>query len=80
MLSISDQGHNKKSQRKQTDIEDDLNTNQDTPGQDKINKQIEKIKANVIATMIMEITRRLDQQSKSSVKGFCDKMLFYKKK
>ena len=30
--------------------------------------------------MIMEVTRRLDQPSKSSVKGFCDKMLFYKKK
>ena len=28
----------------------------------------------------MEITRRLTPEKKSSVKGFCDKMLFYKKK
>lgn len=32
LLIMSDQGHGKKSHRKQTDIEDDLNTNQDTPG------------------------------------------------
>ena len=48
--------------------------------QEILKKEIDKIKANVIATIIMEITRRLDEEKKKSVKAFCDKMLFYKKK
>jgi len=45
-----------------------------------LKKDMDKIKANVIATIIMEITRRLDEDKKKIVQAFCDKMIFYKKK
>ena len=45
-----------------------------------LKKDVDKIKANVIATIIMEITRRLDEDKKKIVQAFCDKMIFYKKK
>lgn len=73
--------NNKERHQKQgNDIEDDLNNDHMSASQEILKKEIDKIKANVIATIIMEVTRRLDEDKKERLKAFCDKMLFYKKK
>ena len=44
---------------------------------EKNNKEIDKIKAYLIATIIMEKTRNLKPKEKKNLKAFCDKELFY---
>lgn len=44
---------------------------------DRNNKEIDKIKAYLIATIIMEKTRNLKPEEKNNLKAFCDKELFY---
>ena len=44
---------------------------------ERTNKEIDKIKAYLIATIIMEKTRNLKVEEKKNVKAFCDKELFY---
>lgn len=41
--------------------------------QDRTNKEINKIKADLIATIIMEKTRNLKNEQKTNIKAFCDK-------
>ncbi len=43
---------------------------------DKVEKRINEIKVNLIATIIMEKTRTLKRKQKKKVKAFCDKVLF----
>jgi hypothetical protein len=40
---------------------------------------VEDLKISVIATLIMEITRKLSTEEKRYVKSFCDKLIFNKK-
>jgi hypothetical protein len=40
---------------------------------------VENLKMSVIATLIMEITRKLTTEDKRYVKSFCDKLIFNKK-
>ena len=44
---------------------------------ERTNKEIDKIKAYLIATIIREKTRNLKVEEKKNVKAFCDKELFY---
>ena len=44
--------------------------------EEKTEKRINEIKANLIATIIMEKTRSLKKKQKKKVKAFCDKILF----
>jgi len=37
------------------------------------------LKVNVIATTIMEVTRKQDSKQKQLIKQFCDRLLFHKK-
>ena len=43
---------------------------------DRTNKEINKIKADLIATIIMEKTRNLKNEQKTNIKAFCDKEQF----
>ena len=43
---------------------------------DHFKDEIEKIKSNLIATLIMEYTRRLDSKVKDEMRQFCEKILF----
>lgn len=45
----------------------------------KEHKSVEELKIKVIATIIMEITRRKSKEDKRLIKAFCDKLLFHKK-
>jgi hypothetical protein len=40
---------------------------------------VEDLKISIIATLIMEITRKLSTEEKRCVKSFCDKLIFNKK-
>jgi len=40
---------------------------------------VEELKISIIATLIMEITRKLTTEEKRYVKYFCDKLIFNKK-
>jgi hypothetical protein len=42
-------------------------------------KEVEAIKLSVVATLIMQITRRESDGDKRLIKAFCDKLLYYRK-
>jgi hypothetical protein len=42
-------------------------------------KVVDELKIKVVATIIMEITRRKSREDKRLIKAFCDKLLFHKK-
>ena len=50
--------------------------NANNQSQDVTNQQINKIKADLIATIIMEKTRNLSNELKSNLKSFCDREQF----